>query len=132
MTTTIANQEKSAEIILKTDVLGRVRTPLDRREALVNEFEKSGMSGQAFAKWAGINYQTFATWIQKHRKKTNYYKKVRGFKKRKEIRWMEAVVPRANVIGSAIVIHFSGGIRVEVADGKNASEILLNLGVKAC
>jgi hypothetical protein len=33
--------------ILKTDALGRVRTPRERREALLEEFEKSGMSGMS-------------------------------------------------------------------------------------
>ncbi len=30
--------------VLKADVLGRLKTPRERREALLHEFEKSGMS----------------------------------------------------------------------------------------
>lgn len=56
------------EQILKTDKLGRVRVPVQRREALLEEFEHSGMSGAAFAKRYGINYQTFASWRQKRKK----------------------------------------------------------------
>jgi hypothetical protein len=48
-------------ILLKSDVLGRVRMPKQKRESLLDEFERSGMSGAAFAKWAGINYPTFAS-----------------------------------------------------------------------
>ena len=36
-------------MILKTDDLGRVRTPLAMREALLDAFERSGLSGMKFA-----------------------------------------------------------------------------------
>jgi len=39
--------------VLKTDTRGRVRVPVERREALLDEFEKSGMSGAKFARLAG-------------------------------------------------------------------------------
>lgn len=54
--------------IIKTDELGRVRTSRERREALLEEYERSGMSGAAFAQWAGIKYTTFASWAQKRRR----------------------------------------------------------------
>jgi hypothetical protein len=54
--------------VLKQDARGRVRTPVARREALLDEFEKSGMSGAAFARLSGIKYATFAAWAAKRRK----------------------------------------------------------------
>jgi transposase-like protein len=54
--------------IWKTDALGRVRTPKARREALLAEFERSGVSGKKFAALVGVNYQTFASWVQQQRK----------------------------------------------------------------
>jgi hypothetical protein len=36
------NTTPADETILKTDVLGRVKTPKERREKLLDEFEKSG------------------------------------------------------------------------------------------
>lgn len=129
--TTTKSEESTTTILLKTDVLGRVKMPLDRREALVDEFEKSGMSGQAFAKWAGLNYQTFATWVQKRRKKTNYYEQKR-VKRSKGVKWLEAVIPGSSVGSRGVVIHLSGGIRVEAPDSKSAIEILKELGVKVC
>jgi len=42
--------------VLRTDTRGRVRTPVERREALLDEFERSSMSAMAFAKLTGINY----------------------------------------------------------------------------
>lgn len=59
--------------ILKTDVLGRVKIRPDRREAMVDAFEASGMSGQAFAIHHGIKVQTFASWIQKRRRSRGDY-----------------------------------------------------------
>ena len=50
--------------ILKTDALGRVRTPAARRQQLLDEFEKSGASGAKFAELVGVKYQTFASWMQ--------------------------------------------------------------------
>lgn len=59
--------------ILKTDVLGRVRVGSDQREAILDAFETSGMSGQAFARHHGIKIQTFASWIQKRRRARGDY-----------------------------------------------------------
>lgn len=53
--------------ILKTDKLGRVQVPPERREAILDEFERSGMTGTAFAERYRIKYQTFASW-RKRRK----------------------------------------------------------------
>ena len=49
--------------LIKTDTLGRLRTSPERREMLLREFEKSGMSGSELATMIGIKYQTFAGWI---------------------------------------------------------------------
>lgn len=54
--------------VLKQDARGRVRVPLERRKALLDEFEKSGLSAAKFARLAGINYATFAGWAQQRRK----------------------------------------------------------------
>ena len=54
--------------IFKTDARGHIRVPVERREALLDEFEKSGLSGAKFARLAGIHYGTFATWAQRRRK----------------------------------------------------------------
>lgn len=63
MTSTIVKAE-----ILKQDGRGRVRMPARRREALLDEFEKSGASGAKFARLAGIKYATFAGWVLKRRR----------------------------------------------------------------
>lgn len=76
--------------ILKTDVLGRVRTPKARREALLAEFERSGVSGKKFAALAGVNYQTFASWVQQWRRVRGGYPA--AAKGAEVLRLVEAVV----------------------------------------
>lgn len=63
MTSTTAKAE-----VLKQDSRGRVRVPVERREALLEEFERSGASAAKFARLAGIKYATFAGWVQERRK----------------------------------------------------------------
>jgi len=60
----------SDTIILKRDGLGRVRVPAECREALLAEFARSGLPATKFAELAGVRYQTFATWVQRSRRRT--------------------------------------------------------------
>ena len=67
MTSTKRDDDIKHEI-LKVDSRGRVQVSLDRREALLEEFDRSGMTGAAFARHYGIKYTTFAYWVQYRRK----------------------------------------------------------------
>jgi transposase len=53
--------------ILKCDALGRIGYTRGQRDALLDEFERSGLKGAAFARMVGISYPTLANWIQKRR-----------------------------------------------------------------
>lgn len=55
--------------LLKTDSVGRIRIPVERRVALLAEFDRSGMSGVQFARHVGVKYSTFAFWIQDWRRR---------------------------------------------------------------
>jgi DNA-binding transcriptional regulator YiaG len=55
--------------ILKQDNLGRVLTPLVKRQEILAAFDGSGMSAARFAAMVGINYSTFCSWVQEHNKK---------------------------------------------------------------
>ncbi len=59
-----ASESTTEPVLLKTDVLGRVKHTVEQREKLLNEFERSEVSGAHFAALAGVKYQTFATWVQ--------------------------------------------------------------------
>jgi hypothetical protein len=53
---------------LKTDVIGRVRISAKHREALLDAYEASSMTGMKFAAAHGVKYPTFASWIQRRRR----------------------------------------------------------------
>jgi len=63
MTSTIGTNE-----VLKQDRRGRVRVSRERRESLLDEFSRSGLSAAEFARMTGIKYPTFANWVQERRK----------------------------------------------------------------
>ena len=114
--------------LLKTDALGRVRTPAERREHLLDEFERSGMSGVQFAEFVGIKYQTFATWAQQRRRRRKPAASSKPLVKSdaaKQVRWMEAVVEQAQSPAgpnqSALLVHLPGGARIEITDVKQVT-----------
>jgi hypothetical protein len=119
------------ETILKTDVVGRVKTPAARREQLLDEFEKSGLTGQKFAELAGIKYQTFATWAQKRRRQRGAYSAV---KRPKQLRWLEAVVEEKGGDKSPLVLELPGGARVGINNVNEAAlaAALLRALAKPC
>jgi hypothetical protein len=41
----------------------------EQREALLDEFERSGLSGMAFCRMHSLTYPTFASWVQKRRQR---------------------------------------------------------------
>lgn len=117
------------EQILKTDTLGRVRTPRERREALLEEFEKSGLSGTKFTEFIGVKYQTFASWRQQHRQR-----QVRATQPGPgesapttgaPLRWVEALLEGPAASGrqraAALQVHLPGGARLEVSDRAQAA-----------
>ena len=119
------NTTPTDEAILKTDVLGRVKTPAARREQLLDEFERSGLNGQKFAELVGIKYQTFATWAQKRRRQRGAYGAVKApTRTTDKVRWLEAVVEQAqNTVGrehAVLVLRLPGGAQTELADSKQA------------
>ena len=63
---TFATQEPGA--ILSQDAQGRVLVSRERRESLLEEYDRSGMSGVKFARYVGIKYSTLAYWLQSRRR----------------------------------------------------------------
>jgi DNA-binding transcriptional regulator YiaG len=117
MTTTNSAEEQ----ILKTDTKGRIRTSTERRATLLEEFDRSGLTGPKFAELVGIKYQTFATWLQKRRK---------GAPARAQsadtVKWLEAVVEKAQMSGgkspSSLVVELPSRARMEIS---NANQVIL-------
>ena len=119
------NTTLAGEVVLKQDVLGRVRTPQARREQLLDEFERSGLPGLKFAELAGIKDPTFATWAQKRRRQRGDDAAGKLTAAKKSVQWLAAVLaPPAGAVVKAgalfLVLHLPGGVRVEISDGKQA------------
>jgi hypothetical protein len=117
---------KADEVVLKTDKLGSVKTPAARREQLLDEFERSGLSGVKFAEVAGIKYQTLATWLKKRRRQRGGVASAKiSVKTPEQLRWLEAVVEQAQNPGGqgqpVLVLALPGGARVEIGDLKQVA-----------
>ena len=112
-------------LILKTDVLGRVRMPADRREAILDAFEQSGMSGQAFAKHIGVKYPTFACWIQKRRRLRSEYPKKKLLKPPPSlITFVEASIeqPCKETLPGGLEVQTQAGVKMVI---RSQSEVEL-------
>jgi hypothetical protein len=127
--------------ILSRDARGRVLVSRERREALLGEYDRSGMSGVKFAQYIGIKYSTLAYWLQSRRRPrrreklllkagadTGAGKSTGG--------WIEAVVEEGSssrVPTGALRIDFAGGAYCQisnVAEAALAAELLERLGSK--
>ena len=135
-------EEQNDRELLKADTRGRVRTSAERREALLDEFEKSGVSGARFAALIGVNYQTFAGWVHRRRKQRGGQRvgptpaSSASVDASQPVRWLEAVVEgvgataMAAVAGPALWVHLPGGARLEIGNSGQvtlASELLRSL-----
>ena len=130
--------EESATIF-KQDTKGRIRVPKARREAVLDEYERSGGSAAQFAKYVGIKYSTLAGWIQK-RRKNSLLKQGEGAEEWSGAngRWVEAVVekgvePKAQE--SSLRIYFTAGAYCQISNAREAglaAELLGRLGARRC
>ena len=100
------------EQILKVDEAGRVWTSRELRDAVLDEFESSGMPATQFAARLGVKYPTFASWVQQRRKS-------RG--NGKSLKWVEAAVASpATARSKSLTVQLPGGAHVEVGDAEQA------------
>lgn len=118
--------------VLKSDTKGRVRTPVKRREALLDEFERSGASAKKFSALVGVKYQTFAAWVGKRRRERSQAaplpeQRPEAVRPVSAVRWMEAVIESASDTKStthpaaALVVRLPGGARMEITDSSQAT-----------
>ena len=101
-------------LVLKQDVLGRVRATVERRAEVVAEFWRSGLSGAQFARLAGIKYPTLMAWVKGDsgsgpaavRKKTG----------RRRLVLVEAVLADGAGKQPPLVLQPGGGVRMELTE----------------
>lgn len=109
-------------VILKTDGVGRVRTPVAQREAMLDAFERSGLSGMKFAALHGVKYPSFANWVQQRKRRRVELAAGRGdAPATTSLQWWEAVVDRrpepvdrAGTDGGGLRLELPGGVRMEI------------------
>ena len=100
--------------LLKRDALGRVRTPAAKRGEILDEFERSGVSGAEFAALAGIKYQTFASWVQERRRQRGAQGRKAPAKPAARVRFLEAVVERPDAGPDPLEVELPGGVRLRI------------------
>jgi hypothetical protein len=117
--------------ILKRDVMGRVRATARQREAILDKFERSGVSGPKFAETVGVCYQTFAGWMQRRRRTRSLSAAPKTSPSGPPLlRWAEAEmdddgpapVSAAGLPESALIVEMAAGVRAKVS---HASQIPL-------
>ena len=103
--------------VMKIDGKGCVRTPRSRQNELLDEYERSGLTGPKFSALAGIKYPTFAYWLQRRRKE-----RLSGAQKplsnsADPVRWLEAVVDQttSGCAGSGLLVRLPGNATMEVS-----------------
>lgn len=114
----------SAGEILKQDNLGRVLTPLAKRQEILAAFDGSGMSAARFAAMVGINYSTFCSWVQERNKKQGKDSLLTEAAAKPQVQWIEADMacgskPRCAGDGMEIEL-LGGGARLRVRDERDA------------
>lgn len=65
----MTSMTESEGAVIRSDRRGRMLVSSEQREALLDEFERSGVSGMAFCKLHGLVYPTFASWRAKRRER---------------------------------------------------------------
>lgn len=115
----------TTSLILKQDGLGRVRTPAARREELLAEFTRSGLSGARFASLAGVHYQTFMGWVRRQNRLSGKAAPVPP-----PARFVEVIAPPAPAPALPLIIELVTGITVQLHQASQVPlvcELLRNL-----
>jgi hypothetical protein len=100
-----------SKVPVTLDTKGRVRMSKEQRRIILDEFERSGESAAGFAKRTGLKYSTLAGWLVR-------YRRSKPVRRVPPLRLLEAV---ADLAQGALVLQLPGGVRVEVADEKQAA-----------
>lgn len=100
--------------VLKVDVRGRVHVPREKREQILDEFERSGMSGLGFAAHIGVKYSTFAAWrLRRARSRQPGLPTPSAGTAGSPPSFVQAELPRA---ATALEVVLPGSVRVVVAE----------------
>jgi hypothetical protein len=115
MTSLVPAAESSEPSLIKTDTLGRMHRTPQQREQILDEYERSGLSGAKFAALCGVKYQTFAAWLARRKKRKQLHLQARPRRKPSAaVRWLEASVQPAATCASGLTLQLPGGVRAQL------------------
>ena len=97
--------------LLKSDSVGRVQAPAEKRAEILREFDRSGASGVEFAKHIGVKYPTFAGWLRRRRLKPDASPK-RGRPRAKPVEFIEALIPGSK--REPLTVELPRSVRVQI------------------
>jgi transposase-like protein len=112
--------------VLKVDGAGRVRTPREKREQIVEAYESSGMTGRQFAEYCGVRYSTLMSWAKRHGK-------TGGMPRRNDLAgggWVEALIEEPKE--GALELSVGSIVRMQVGSMRQAElagAVLRSLGL---
>lgn len=107
--------------ILKSDKRGRVWRSPDQRQRLLEEFDRSGLSGIKFAELTGVKYQTLAAWLHNRRKQRGQMTPVPNVGSGTPVQWFETVIDKTpSAANSALIIRLPSGAAIEVTTPSHA------------
>lgn len=111
--------------MLRQDVKGRVQTPAARREELLDEFDRGGLSGGKFAALVGVKYSTFASWVAKRKRARAGRSGAKNTARSVALRLVEAMAPARCEVDAApraeaLNVHLAGGMRLEITHESQA------------
>ena len=107
--------------LIKTDRLGRMHRTPEQRERILDEYERSGLSGPKFAALCGVPYQTFANWLDRRKSQRQTPAKRQSQPKPSKVQWLEASVQPLTANGG-LLLQLPGGVQTQL---NNPSQIAL-------
>lgn len=123
--------------IIKQDSRGHFCYSRERRDQLLEEYDKSGLSAAKFASLVGVRYSTFAGWRLRRSKAVSHAPQ--SSPKSNAVQWLQAVVTPKRSTGSeeagCLAVTLPCGARIEIKTSEQirlAVELLRHLEKSQC
>jgi hypothetical protein len=122
-TSLVPTTEPTEPCLIKTDAVGRVHRTPEQRERILQEYERSGLSGPKFAALCGVRYQTLAGWLARGKGRSlTHPRREAQHNPESPVRWLEASVqPSAAASAGGLVLHLPGGVRAHVSSQEHVA-----------
>ena len=108
--------EPTEPSLIKTDALGRMHRTSEQRERILDEYERSGLSGPKFAALCGVKYQTFASWLARRKSGRQTHPKPSRHRKATQVRWLEGALQPAASRPTGLLLQLPGGVRTQISN----------------